>query len=92
METSVVSNEPKRTLTRIEQCAADAAELPTLQASSGVAKVVLDMIDLIRDRHSLHWNRGEQNGDQRAIIPGSSHILHCNAHQRDLSTHQVVVL
>jgi hypothetical protein len=47
METAVVSDEAKRTLTRIEQCAADAAELPTLQASSGIAKAVLDMIDLI---------------------------------------------
>jgi hypothetical protein len=47
MEASVVSIEPKRILTRIEQCAADAAELPTLQASSGIATVVLDMIDLI---------------------------------------------
>ena len=47
MEASVVSIEPKRILTRIEQCAADAAELPTLQASSGIASVVLDMIDLI---------------------------------------------
>ena len=47
MEASVASIEPKRILTRIEQCAADAAELPTLQASSGIASVVLDMIDLI---------------------------------------------
>ena len=50
METSgaaVALTEPKKTLTRIEQCAADAAALPTLQASSGVAMVVLDMIDLI---------------------------------------------
>ena len=51
METSgaaVALTDPKKTLTRIEQCVADAVALPTLQASSGVAKVVLDMIDLIR--------------------------------------------
>jgi hypothetical protein len=38
MEASVVSIEPKRILTRIEQCAADAAELPTLQKGLSVTK------------------------------------------------------